>query len=162
MIDFSICGGIFDLASKEARVKELESKMEEAHFWDDNEKAQKVIAECKALRLWTAPYEEINKRFQDVKELLPEADKVEDRELVAELIDELGKIEKDLSVLEIRKMLSGDLDNKNCYLSINAGAGGTESCDWALMLSRMYQRWAAKRGWQAELYRYCRWRCGWD
>jgi peptide chain release factor 2 len=56
-----------------------------------------------------------------------------------------------LSELEVRKMLSGELDNKNCYLTINAGAGGTESCDWVLMLSRMYQRWAAKHGWAVEV-----------
>ena len=74
-----------------------------------------------------------------------------DEALVAELSDELDKIEKELGDLEIRRMLAGELDNKNCYLSINSGAGGTEACDWALMLSRMYQRWASKRGWKAEI-----------
>jgi peptide chain release factor 2 len=139
------------LASKEARVKELESMMEGQKFWDDNDKAQKVIAECNAMRLWTVPYHQLNRRFQDIKELLPEADSAGDQELLQELVVELDNIEKELSALEIRKMLSGDLDSKNCYLSINAGAGGTESCDWALMLSRMYQRWAAKRGWKIDL-----------
>ena len=66
-------------------------------------------------------------------------------------LQELDHIEKELGDFEVRKMLSGELDSKNCYLSINSGAGGTEACDWALMLSRMYQRWAAKRGWKVEV-----------
>ena len=70
------------------------------------------------------------------------------------LLQELDQIDKALGDLEIRKMLSGELDNKNCYLTINSGAGGTEACDWALMLSRMYQRWAAKRGWKVEVSTY--------
>ena len=139
------------MASKEARVSELEQLMETQDFWDDNEKAQKVIAECNKHRAWTLPYKQLKGSFQDVKELLPEADAAGDEALVGELIQELDKIEKELGDLEIRKMLSGELDNKNCYLSINAGAGGTEACDWALMLSRMYQRWGAKRGWKVEI-----------
>jgi peptide chain release factor 2 len=83
--------------------------------------------------------------------LLPEADESGDTAFVQELLKELEAIEKKLSELEIRRMLSGEMDNKNCYLSINAGAGGTEACDWALMLSRMYQRWASKRGWDVEV-----------
>lgn len=101
--------------------------------------------------MWVVPYREMKERFENVKQLLPEADEANDRAFLDELFSELKKIDKELAELEIRRMLSGELDNKNCYLSINAGAGGTEACDWAQMLSRMYQRWAAKRGWQAEI-----------
>ncbi len=125
--------------------------MEAQNFWDDNEAAQKVIAECNSLRAWTLPYNAIKKRFQDVKDLLPEAEEVNDEALVNDLLKELDFVEKELGDLEIRKMLAGELDNKNCYLSINSGAGGTEACDWALMLSRMYQRWATRRNWKVEL-----------
>lgn len=151
MPDSCTCGGIFDLASKEAIVLELEKKMEAQSFWDDNEAAQKVIAECNLLRAWTVPYSGLKKRFADVKEMLPEAEESGEVALVNELLKELDSIEKELADLEIRKMLSGELDNKNCYLSINSGAGGTEACDWALMLSRMYQRWANRRGWKVEV-----------
>jgi peptide chain release factor 2 len=120
-------------------------------FWDDNAKAQTVINEAKALNEWLIPANQLIRRFEDVKALLPEAELLKDEELVHELKVELSKVDKDLADLEIRRMLSGELDNKNCYLSINAGAGGTEACDWALMLSRMYQRWAAKKGWDIEL-----------
>ena len=150
-IDSHKCGGIFDLASKEAKVAELESKMEAQEFWDDNEQAQKIISECNKLRAWTVPCKNLKTRFQDVKELLPEATETQEEALVSELMQELDLIEKELGDLEVRKMLSGELDNKNCFLSINAGAGGTEACDWVLMLSRMYQRWASKKKWKVEI-----------
>ena len=120
-------------------------------FWDNQAAAQKVIEACNALKLWTVPYHELKTRFQDVVDLLPEAESLGDAELFQELLASIADIEKKLSDLEVRKMLSGELDGKDCYLEINAGAGGTESCDWAAMLSRMYQRWAAKRGWKVEL-----------
>lgn len=151
MIALFTCGGIFDLASKEARVRELDALMEAPKFWEDQEKAQKVIAESNQNKTWTVPYNNLKRRFFDVKELLPEAFELADEAMISELLNELSLVDKGLSDLEIRKMLSGELDNKNCYLSINAGAGGTEACDWALMLSRMYQRWAAKRGWKMEV-----------
>jgi peptide chain release factor 2 len=120
-------------------------------FWEDQEAAQKVIEACNALKLWTVPFEELSRRFQDVKELLPEAQELGDSELVKELTESLNDIDAALNNLEVRKMLSGELDGKDCYLEVNAGAGGTESCDWAAMLARMYQRWAAKRGWKTEV-----------
>lgn len=147
---FYICGGIFDLGSKEQKVEELQKKMEESEFWNDNSAAQKVIAECNQLKAWTTPYNDLKQRFENVQALLPEAEETQDSGLLADLYQELDVVEERLAELEIRKMLSGEMDGKNCYLSINAGAGGTEACDWALMLSRMYQRWATKRGWEVE------------
>ncbi|WP_202965122.1 peptide chain release factor 2 [Neochlamydia sp. TUME1] len=140
-----------DLASKEARIKELEAFMEKPSFWENHEKAQLVIEEANSLKAWIVPYQNCKQLFCDLKELLPEAYASGDEALVNELVQELDGVEKKLNDLEIRKMLAGELDNKNCYLSINSGAGGTEACDWALMLSRMYQRWAVKRGWKVEL-----------
>jgi len=120
-------------------------------FWDNPEAAQKTIQELNVLRLWTVPFQEISSKFNDVKDLLPEAIEIGDAELTKQLLDNLAQIDQKLSELEVRKMLSGELDPKDCYLEINAGAGGTESCDWALMLSRMYQRWATRRGWNVEV-----------
>jgi peptide chain release factor 2 len=139
------------LASKEARVKELDTLMESPSFWENNELAQKVISERNQLRAWTVPYHELKSSFADVKALLPDAVAADEQGLVADLVRELDNIEKALGDMEVRKMLAGELDNKSCYLSINAGAGGTEACDWALMLFRMYQRWANKRNWKMEL-----------
>jgi peptide chain release factor 2 len=144
-----ICGGIFDLEVKEEKVREFEMRMAEPDFWDDAVTAQKVIGELNELKLWTAPYRQAKAQFQDIKELLPEAEG--DPALVDELLLGLDTVEKTLSEMEVRRMLSGELDSKDCYLEINAGAGGTESCDWASMLARMYQRWASKRGWKVEI-----------
>lgn len=125
--------------------------MAQNDFWDDQAFAQKVIDELNALRLWTVPFRDLKSRFHDVADLLPEAEALGDEDLLKDLLDQLSEVESGLSELEIRKMLSGELDAKDCYLEINAGAGGTESCDWASMLSRMYQRWAQKRGWKVEV-----------
>lgn len=125
--------------------------METPDFWDDNNAAQKIIDECNALKAWTVPYKELKSRFDNVVELFPEVNEADDLEFFNHLVSELEDIDKILAELEVRKMLSGELDNKNCFLSINAGAGGTEACDWASMLSRMYQRWAAKKNWKVEI-----------
>lgn len=124
--------------------------MEAPSFWEDNNAAQKIIADCNALKAWTVPYQDLKERFENVKALMAEADESGDQAFVDELLDELKSIQQNLEELEIRKMLSGELDAKNCYLNINAGTGGTEACDWALMLSRMYERWAVKRGWKID------------
>lgn len=125
--------------------------MADPSFWDDQESAQKTIAETNELRAWTVPYEEAKSRFENVESLLPEASSLGDEALVTELLKELDAVEKALDALEVRRMLGGELDSKNCYLSINSGAGGTEACDWALMLSRMYARWAAKKGFKIDV-----------
>lgn len=125
--------------------------MEASDFWDSPDAAQKVIEQCNQLKAWTLPARDLKRRFHDAKELLPEVIEHNDEELEAEILQDLDAIEQSLADLEVRKMLSGELDPKNCYLSINAGAGGTEACDWVQMLSRMYQRWASKREWKCEV-----------
>lgn len=145
------CGGIFEIALKEKEVQKLEEKMANPSFWDNQQKAQKVIEECNALKLWTVPYHDLKKKFHDTKELFPDAFDLGDDELIHELKNSLEEIEKDLGDLEIKRMLSQEFDQNDCYFEINAGAGGTESCDWASMLFRMYQRWIAKKGWQVEV-----------
>lgn len=122
--------------------------MEEPSFWNSPASAQKIIDESNEIKAWTHPYQELKERFDNVKALIPEVDEAE--AFFQELTGELGKIEKNLQELEVRKMLSGELDPKNCYLSINSGAGGTEACDWAQMMARMYERWFSRRGWKFE------------
>jgi peptide chain release factor 2 len=125
--------------------------MEVNDFWEDNEQAQKIISECNQLRVWTIPYQDLKRRFEDVRALLPDAYEADEQSLITELLVDLDQIEKRLGDLEVQRMLSGEMDNKHCYLTINSGAGGTEACDWAQMLSRMYQRWASKQGWKVEV-----------
>lgn len=120
------------------------------NFWDDSDSAQRLITQLNELKQWTEPGLEAKNRLSAVVELLPEAYSLGDTELLSELLKELETIDSLLEELELRKMLSGELDNKNCYITINSGAGGTEACDWARMLARMYERWATRRGWRVE------------
>ncbi len=126
--------------------------MEEADFWSDQEKAQKIIKETQQYKAWIVPHRKISSSLKDLRELLPEAYEIEDAELIEELEQELKQSSLELEALQVKRMLSHEMDNKNCYLSINAGAGGTESCDWAEMLKRMYQRWASmQKSWEVEV-----------
>ena len=111
--------------------------MEVNDFWQDADRAQLVINESNELKAWTVPYSDLKKRFEDVQSLLPEAYEAEEDALVQELLNDLNHVDVSLADLEVRRMLSGELDSKDCYLTINSGAGGTEACDWAQNLSRM-------------------------
>ncbi len=122
--------------------------MEDPNFWDDPSLAKKVLKECNILKSWTVPYYDLLKRINDLKEIFPEAEKTNDLPFIEE---EFNLISSEIEKLEVRKMLSGAMDSKSCYLSINAGAGGTESCDWVSMLARMYQRYAQKKGWKVDV-----------
>lgn len=139
------------MAVKEQKVAQLEAQMEASDFWEDNDRAQAAIAECNSLRLWTQPFSALQLRFTDLQALWDDAQELGDATLIDELAQEASAIDVALTALEVRKMLSGELDDKNCYLTINAGAGGTESCDWVQMLARMYQRWACLRGWKCDV-----------
>ena len=119
-------------------------------FWGDPDHAKKIIDEANSLKSWLDPYEESSKRFSSAVALLDQLGE-DDKEFIQECIDEIDHVALNVEELEVKKMLSGELDTKNCYLTVNAGAGGTEACDWAMMLVRMYQRWAAKRGWKVQL-----------
>lgn len=147
----AISGGIFDLGSKRKRLEELELLMGREDFWNDQNRAQKAIQEANSIKGWVMPYDEIARRFTAWKEISAELKSLGDAELEAEVEEEEGRLTELLEQLEIKKMLSGELDKNSCYLTINAGAGGTESCDWAQMLSRMYERWFTKKGWKFEV-----------
>jgi peptide chain release factor 2 len=123
--------------------------MGEPNFWDNSEKAQQVINQLKPLNGLLKPYEEMSTQAGDVQTMAELAE--EDADLEAELERELGPFEKKLAEFELRAMLSGPQDASNAYLRIQAGTGGTEACDWAQMLLRMYARWAERNGYKAEL-----------
>jgi peptide chain release factor 2 len=123
--------------------------MGQPNFWDNQEKAQQVIQQLKPLNGLLKPFEELEGSGGDLKALGELAE--EDGSLDDELTGELGRIEARLDDFELRAMLSGPQDASNAYLRIQAGTGGTEACDWAQMLVRMYGRWAERHGFQADL-----------
>jgi peptide chain release factor 2 len=123
-------------------------------FWNNREQAQKLIEEANGLRNKTEPLLKAEKELEDFRVMveLGEAEpEPAQAQVQQELERDLGRFFKELDALELKVFLSGPHDRSNCILSINAGAGGTESCDWANMLLRMYQRWGESRGWKVEL-----------
>lgn len=124
------------------------------NFWNNREQAQKLIEEANTLRGKTEPLLKAEKQLEDFHVMveLGEAEPAEAQtKLQAELERDLSNFFKELDSLELKVFLNGPHDKSNCIMSINAGAGGTESCDWANMLMRMYQRWVESRGWKFEL-----------
>ena len=125
--------------------------MEAPNFWDDQEGAQKVIRRLKYLKGALDPVRELGREIEDLQVLGELAREEEDEPTLREVEQRGAELAQALDRLELSSMLSGPEDASNAYLSIHAGAGGTESCDWAQMLLRMYTRWAAKEGYKTEL-----------
>jgi len=149
-----ICGGFFDVPGTQKRLTELNALMASESFWNNREQAQKLIEESNSLRNRIEPLLKAEKELEDFRVMveLGEAEPENAQEkLQQELEHDLARFFKDLEGLELKVFLTGPHDRSNCILSINAGAGGTESCDWASMLMRMYQRWAESRGWKIEV-----------
>ena len=136
------------------RLGELEAQMALDTFWNNREQAQKVIDEANALRGKIDPLFQAEKQLEDFRVMieLGEAEPPDAQPKVQqELERDVTRMLKELDALELKVFLNGPHDKNNCILSINSGAGGTEACDWASMLMRMYQRWAESRGWELEV-----------
>lgn len=123
-------------------------------FWNNRDQAQKLINEATSLRKKIEPLQSAEKRIEDFQVMieLGEAEPpAAQTKLQEELQRDLESFTRELDEVELSVLLNGPYDKNNCIVSINAGAGGTESCDWASMLMRMYQRWAEARGWEVEV-----------
>jgi len=131
----------FDLPSKKSQRLELEEKMAGAGFWNDQEKARAVVSKLSAVKAVIEPVEEVSRTGQDLVELFGLAVEENDTDVLASIEDDLEELSKRCDKIEIAGMLAGADDMKGCFFSIHAGAGGTESCDWANMLLRMYTRY---------------------
>jgi peptide chain release factor 2 len=123
--------------------------MGQPSFWDNQEKAQQTIQRLKPLNALLKPFEELTAAAADLQALAELCD--EDPLLEPELTAELSRLERRLDDFELQAMMSGPQDGSNAYLRIQAGTGGTEACDWAQMLLRMYGRWAERHGYQVEI-----------
>jgi peptide chain release factor 2 len=118
-------------------------------FWDNPEKAQAVIAQTKPLNNFLKPYRELASAAADLEAMCELAE--EDPGMEGELVPALDQMEKQIGDFEMKSMLDGPVDSSNAFLKIQAGTGGTEACDWAQMILRMYTRWAERNGFAAEL-----------
>ncbi len=131
----------FDLAKKKSQRQQLEVQMAKPGFWDNPDAAQTVVTQLSALKSVIDPAEEIRRNAEDMAELFEMAQAESDEEILGQLEDDLAGLLKKCEQIELTGLLSAPEDTKNCFFSIHAGAGGTESCDWANMLLRMYTRY---------------------
>ncbi|BBF44371.1 peptide chain release factor 2 [Lachnospiraceae bacterium KM106-2] len=125
--------------------------MEAPDFWDDAEKSQVSMKELKNLKDTITKYKELQTAYEDVETLLEMGYEENDASLIPEVKEAIDEFIAEFETLRISTLLSEEYDRDNAILTLHAGAGGTESCDWASMLCRMYQRWADKKGFQTEI-----------
>jgi len=144
-------GGIFDLDRKRSRIALIDRDSGQPDFWNDQVKAQGLMKEKATLEAQVQGFERVERALDDAKTLLELAAEAGDDAARAEAEASLDGVEHEVEKLELRRMLSGDNDHANAYMEINAGAGGTESMDWAAMLLRMYTRYAEAKGWSVEI-----------
>ncbi len=147
-------GGIFDIPMKEKRLQELNMQSENPDIWNKPAEMQKLNKEKALVEKAVTSWKELHSRVDDAMALLELAVEAKDEGTFDEVKSEAGKLEEFVHELEVKKMLAGELDGNGTYLSINAGAGGTEAQDWADMLYRMYMRYAEKNGYKLETIEY--------
>ena len=143
-----------DLDNKQKRIQELEASMEAPGFWDDPDKSQVTMKELKGLKSSFEKYKELEQGIEDANTLIEMAEEENDTSLVPDIENEVTTVETKLEELRIETLLSGEYDKNNAILTLHAGAGGTESCDWCQMLYRMYTRWADANGYTTETLDY--------
>ena len=145
------CGGIFDFERLSSRLAELEGQMAEPDFWANKERAHLRDEEVSTLRGKITPLLALERQIEDLPVLIELALESGDAESAGEVGKEHAAILKNLSDFELKMLLSGPNDRCNAFLTINSGAGGTESCDWADMLLRTYQRWMERHGFKSQI-----------
>jgi len=128
--------------------------MQEADFWNDQENAQKILQKTKQLKEKVARFENLSSKIDDLEVLIELSDAEDDLSTLGEISSERKEIEEKLEELRIETLLSGEYDRNNAILTIHAGAGGTEACDWVSMLFRMYVRWAESKGYVVQTIDY--------
>ncbi|GBC89219.1 Peptide chain release factor 2 [bacterium HR13] len=139
-----------DISSMKEELKKIDMSMSSASFWEDQEKAKEITQRRKWLEETIKEFERIKSTLETLQELLEEVDE-EDLETLSMIAEEVQSVEEPIRDLEIKTFLSEEMDKNNAYLTVQAGAGGTEACDWASMLLRMYRRWAEKHGYEVEV-----------
>ena len=128
--------------------------MEEPGFWDDADRATKLVQEAKNLKDTVDLYHGLEQQYEDIQVMIEMGYEEEDPSLIPEIQEMLDEFTRNLDKLRMETLLSGEYDKYNAILRLNAGAGGTESCDWCSMLYRMYCRWADKKGYKTEVLDY--------
>lgn len=144
-------GGFFDVAQKKKRLKDIEDQINaDVKFWDDPKKSSEILQEKKTLENTIQKLEKIQDRMNDLNAAIELAE--DEVEFFNEAVSAVSILKTELRLLEIQSLLTDPMDKSPALVTVNAGAGGTESCDWASMLLRMYLRFCEKKGWGSEIH----------
>ena len=145
------CGGIFDFDGKQVRLQEVEHLLTDPGVWSDPKRAQELGKEKKSLDATVSSLAAIAAQLRDARELFDMARSEGDDATLAGVAKDVTKLEGEIGELEFRRMFSDPLDPNNCFIDIQAGAGGTEAQDWAQMLERMYIRYCERKGYTVDV-----------
>lgn len=152
LIRASCCyGGIFDWDASQKRLKDLIDASQSPTLWDDQQNAQKILKEKEALGARIQTILIVEEKLADAIAFIELGELENDVDVIEHGEQDIIKLDKQVSVLQLQTLLSGEADDNHCFIEINAGAGGTEAQDWASMLSRMYARWADSKGYKIEI-----------
>lgn len=143
-----------ELDRKKARMEELEAKMEEPDFWSNPEKAQDITRELKGMKDTVEAFAGLESTMDDAYTMIEMGYEENDASLIPEIEEMIREFRETFEQMRIKTLLSGEYDSNNAIVTLHAGAGGTESCDWAGMLYRMYTKWAESHGYKTEVLDY--------
>ena len=141
-------GGYFDVEKLDQEIASLEALMQEEDFWNDKRKSENVITNCNALKQKKSSIADLKQKIEENMDLCSLLE--DDESILYDLAIDLGQIVLELEKLEIKMLLNGPYDAFSAVLEIHAGAGGTDACDWASMLFRMYQKWCHNHDYKLE------------
>jgi peptide chain release factor 2 len=144
-------GGIFDFDAKSGRLEVVTRELEAPDVWNDSKRAQELGRERRSLENVVLSLTEATGRANDAKELFDMAKEESDEETLISVEEDMASLEKMVATIEFRRMFSGEADANPCFVEIQAGAGGTEACDWASMLLRQYLRYGERKGFKTEI-----------
>ncbi|WP_187202673.1 peptide chain release factor 2 [Sodalis-like endosymbiont of Proechinophthirus fluctus] len=147
----AVLRGVFDYDLKKERLEEVNAELEQPDVWNEPERVQALGKERSSLEAIVETIDKLTQSMEDVSSLLELVMEEDDEETFLEIQSELDGLEDKLGQLEFRRMFSGEYDDADCYVDIQAGSGGTEAQDWASMLLRMYLRWAESRSFKTEI-----------
>ena len=154
MKQYKTFGGHFDIPSKKEEIDKLQKETEDLDFWNDRNKAEETLKKLNNLREQVTKIESIKHEIEDNVEIINLLSEDYDDQLAKDLEESTKSVEKKVEELNLLLLLNGPYDNNDCVLEIHPGAGGTESCDWANMLYRMYLRWCEKKNYKVTLLDY--------
>ncbi|HOQ17039.1 MAG TPA: peptide chain release factor 2 [Defluviitaleaceae bacterium] len=147
-------GASLDISGAKTKLGELEEKSARIDFWDNMDEAQKILQEIKSLKSKIEKFEELYREYEDLITLIEIGLEEQDEGLISEVTQEAKQFINHYEEMRIATLLDGEYDRSNAILTLHAGAGGTEACDWVSMLFRMYTRWAEDKGYKVETLDY--------